>query len=69
MAAELAQGGLDSRQLVVEALKAASHGHRTFRRALMELAFGNWREGESEVSLNSKKVSSKNLARVGDGGE
>jgi hypothetical protein len=39
----------------------------------MELAFGTglapaWREGESEVSLNSKKVSSKNLARVGDGG-
>jgi hypothetical protein len=27
-----------------------------------------WREGESEVSLNGKKVSSKNLARVGDGG-
>lgn len=63
---------MDGRQ-IVDALKAA--GHPTDRsEVLIDLIFGAgmapaWREGETEVALGGKKVSSKTLGRIGDGKE
>ncbi len=72
LALQWLKAAMDGRQLV-EALKAA--GHPTDRaEVLIDLIFGSgmapaWREGESEITLNGKKISPKNLARVGDGRE
>ena len=72
LALQWLKAAMDGRQLV-EALKAA--GHPTDRPdVLIDLIFGSgmapaWREGESEIVLNGKKISPKNLARVGDGQE
>lgn len=63
---------MDGRQ-IVDALKSA--GHPTDRTdVLVDLIFGSgmapaWREGESEVFLDKKKIIPKNLGRVGSGTE
>lgn len=63
---------MDGRQ-VVDALKSA--GHPTDKPGvLIDLIFGTgmapaWRDGETEVSLNGKKVSVRGLGRIGDGKE
>lgn len=63
---------MDGRQ-IVEALRAA--GHPTERpEVLIDLIFGAgmapaWRDGESEVSLNRKRITPKTIGRIGDGQE
>jgi hypothetical protein len=63
---------MDGRQLV-DALRAA--GHPVDRSdVLIDLIFGSgmapaWREGETEILLANKKISRRNLGRVGDGTE
>jgi hypothetical protein len=72
LALQWLKAAMDGRQLV-ETLKAA--GHATERSdVLIDLIFGTgmapaWREGETEVSLDGKKISPRNLAKVGDGKE
>ncbi len=63
---------MDGRQLV-DALKAA--GHPTGRAdVLIDLIFGTgmapaWHEGETEVTLDNKRVTPKTISRIGDGKE
>lgn len=63
---------MDGKQLV-DALKDA--GHATERPdVLVDLIFGTgmaaaWRDGESEVTFDGKRLSPKNFARAGDGNE
>jgi ABC-type transport system involved in cytochrome c biogenesis ATPase subunit len=63
---------MDGKQLV-DALKDA--GHATERPdVLVDLIFGTgmaaaWRDGESEVIFDGKRLSPKNFARTGDGSE
>jgi AAA domain, putative AbiEii toxin, Type IV TA system len=63
---------MDGRQLV-DALRDA--GHPVDRSdVLVDLIFGSgmapaWREGETEILLANKKISLRNLGRVGDGKE
>lgn len=63
---------MDGRQLV-DALRAA--GHPTDRPdVLIDLIFGSgmapaWKDGETQVRLDKKEISPKNLARIGDGTE
>jgi energy-coupling factor transporter ATP-binding protein EcfA2 len=70
LALQWLKAAMDGRQLV-DALKAA--GHPTERSdVLIDLIFGSgmapaWREGETQVSLGKKKISPKNLARIGNG--
>ncbi|WP_197083122.1 AAA family ATPase [Chromobacterium sp. LK11] len=72
LALQWLKAAMDGRQLV-DALKAA--GHPTERpNVLVDLIFGAgmapaWREGQTEVKLDRKKISPKNLSRVGDGTE
>ncbi|MCA8135685.1 ATP-binding protein [Burkholderia cepacia] len=72
LALQWLKAAMDGRQLV-DALKAA--GHPTERAdVLIDLIFGTgmapaWKEGRSEIVLNGKKISPKNLARIGDGKE
>jgi energy-coupling factor transporter ATP-binding protein EcfA2 len=72
LALQWLKAAMDGRQLV-DALKAA--GHPTDRpEVLVDLIFGTgmapaWRESETEVLLDGKKVSPKILGRVGDGTE
>lgn len=72
LALQWLKAAIDGRQ-IVEALRAA--GHPTDRpEVLIDLIFGTgmapaWRENETEVLLDGKKVSPKGLARVGDGQE
>jgi energy-coupling factor transporter ATP-binding protein EcfA2 len=72
LALQWLKAAIDGRQ-IVETLKAA--GHTTDRPdVLIDLIFGTgmapaWREGETEVLLGGKKISSKGLGRVGDGTE
>lgn len=66
------KAAIDGRQ-IVDALRAA--GHPTDRpEVLIDLIFGTgmapaWRENETEVLLDGKKVSPKGMGRVGDGTE
>lgn len=63
---------MDGRQLV-DALRAA--GHLNGRSdVLMDLIFGTgmgtaWRDGESEVTLGSRKVTPRTIGRIGNGKE
>lgn len=72
LALQWLKAAMDGRQLV-GALKEA--GHPIERRdVLVDLIFGTgmapaWREDESEVKLDRKNISPKNLARIGDGNE
>jgi hypothetical protein len=63
---------MDGKQLV-DALRAAGHINGRSD-VLMDLIFGTgmgsaWREGETEVTLDSRKVTPKTIARIGDGTE
>ncbi|MGZ5443314.1 MAG: AAA family ATPase [Thermoanaerobaculia bacterium] len=63
---------MDGKQLV-DALRAAGHINGRSD-VLMDLVFGTgmgsaWREGETEVTLDSRKVTPKTMTRVGDGTE
>jgi len=66
------KAAMDGRQLV-EALRDA--GHPADRsNVLIDLIFGAgmapaWREGETEISLDQKKIAPKNLSRIGNGKE
>lgn len=72
LALQWLKAAIDGRQ-IVEALREA--GHPTDRpEVLIDLIFGMgmapaWRENETEVLLDGKKVSPKGLGRVGDGNE
>jgi hypothetical protein len=72
LALQWLKAAMDGRQLV-EALKAA--GHPADRSdVLIDLIFGAgmapaWRQDETEVSLNGKKISPKTLSRIGNGQE
>lgn len=72
LALQWLKAAMDGRQLV-DALKAA--GHPTERpNVLVDLIFGAgmapaWREGQTEVKLDRKNISPKNLSRIGDGTE
>ncbi len=72
LALQWLKAAIDGRQ-IVDALRAA--GHPTDRpEVLIDLIFGTgmasaWRENETEVLLDRKKVSPKGLGRVGDGEE
>ncbi len=72
LALQWLKAAMDGRQ-IVEALKLA--GHPADRPdALIDLIFGTgmapaWREGESEVKLDQKRVTPKNLGRIGNGEE
>lgn len=72
LALQWLKAAMDGRQLI-DALRAA--GHAADRSdVLIDLIFGSgmapaWREGETEVSLDGKKISPKLLGRNGNGTE
>lgn len=72
LALQWLKAAMDGRQLV-DALKAA--GHPADRSdVLIDLIFGSgmapaWKQGTTEISLNGKNISPKNLSRIGNGQE
>lgn len=72
LALQWLKAAMDGKQLV-DALKAA--GHPTGRSdVLIDLIFGSgmspaWKEGETEITLGSKKITPKNLSKIGDGSD
>lgn len=72
LALQWLKAAMDGRQ-VVDALRAA--GHATDRpEVLIDLVFGTgmapaWRESETEILLDRRKVAPANLGRIGDGKE
>lgn len=72
LALQWLKAAMDGRQLV-EALRSA--GHPADRSdILIDLIFGTgmapaWRQGETEVTLNGRRASPKNLSRTGNGQE
>lgn len=72
LALQWLKAAMDGRQLV-DALRAAGHSVERSD-ALIDLIFGTgmapaWREGETDVRLNHKRVSPKTLGRIGNGEE
>lgn len=72
LALQWLKAAMDGRQLV-DALKAA--GHPADRSdVLIDLIFGSgmapaWKQGTTEISLDGKNISPKNLSRIGNGQE